>query len=111
MEENVWSDPQVFKILNNEIVLVSLYVDDRNELVNEDQFSVKRLNGSLKKIKTIGQKWSTFQYLNFKTASQPFYVLMTFDGEMLNEPIQYVEKTVFKNWLNKGLKNYNESIK
>ena len=111
MEENVWSDPQVFKILNNEIVLVSLYVDDRNELVKEDQFSVKRLNGSLKKIKTIGQKWSTFQYLNFKTASQPFYVLMTFDGEMLNEPIQYVDKTVFKNWLNKGLKNYNESIK
>ena len=111
MEENVWSDPQVFKILNNEIVLVSLYVDDRNELVKEDQFSVKRLNGSLKKIKTIGQKWSTFQYLNFKTASQPFYVLMTFDGEILNEPIQYVDKTVFKNWLNKGLKNYNESIK
>ena len=111
MEENVWSDPEVFKILNNEIVLVSLYVDDRNELLEENKFSIKRLNGSIKNIKTIGQKWSTFQYLNFKTASQPFYVLITFDGEILNEPIQYADKTAFKKWLNKGLKNYNKNSK
>ena len=109
MEENVWSDPQVFEILNNEIVLVSLYVDDRNELIKENQFSIKRLNGTLKNIKTIGQKWSTFQYLNFKTASQPFYVLITSDGELLNDPIQYADKTVFKNWLNKGLENFNKN--
>ena len=97
MEENVWSDPEVFKILNNDIILVSLYVDDRTKLKDENQFSIRRTNGSLKKIKTIGQKWSTFQYLNFKTASQPFYVLMTYDGEILNEPIQYADKNVFKN--------------
>lgn len=110
MEENVWSDPEVFKILNNDIVLVSLYVDDRTELKDENQFSIRRTNGSLKKIKTIGQKWSTFQYLNFKTASQPFYVLMTYDGKVLNEPIQYVDKNIFKDWLNKGLGNFNKTI-
>ena len=75
----------------------------------ENQFSIKRLNGTLKNIKTIGQKWSTFQYLNFKTASQPFYVLITSDGELLNDPIQYADKTVFKNWLNKGLENFNKN--
>ena len=110
MEENVWSDPEVFKILNNDIVLVSLYVDDRTELKDENQFSIRRTNGSLKKIKTIGQKWSTFQYLNFKTASQPFYVLMTYDGKVLNEPIQYADKNIFKDWLNKGLENFNKTI-
>ena len=78
-------------------------------MIKENQFSIKRLNGTLKNIKTIGQKWSTFQYLNFKTASQPFYVLITSDGELLNDPIQYADKTVFKNWLNKGLENFNKN--
>ena len=107
MEENVWSDKEVFKILNNDIVLVSLYVDDRNKLIKENQFSIKRSNGTLKMIKTIGQKWSTFQYLNFKTASQPFYVLMTTEGKLLNEPIQYADTDTFKNWLKKGLQAFN----
>jgi thiol:disulfide interchange protein DsbD len=106
MEENVWSNKEVFKILNNDIVLVSLYVDDRNELIKENQFSIKRPNGTLKMIKTIGQKWSTFQYLNFKTASQPFYVLITSEGNLLNEPIQYVDIATFKNWLYKGLEAF-----
>jgi len=108
MEENVWSNSEVFKILSNDLVIISLYVDDRNELMEEDQFKIKRSNGTLKNIKTIGQKWSTFQYLNFKTASQPFYVLMSADGNLLSEPIQYVDTATFKNWLDKGLGSFNK---
>ena len=110
MEENVWSNTDIYKILKNDLVLVSLYVDDRSELAKDKQFNILRANGTLKSIKTIGQKWSTFQYLNFKTASQPFYILITSEGVLLNDPIQYADKTTFKKWLNKGIQNFNSNI-
>tara|TARA_B100001057_G_scaffold477908_1_gene547751 strand:+ start:9260 stop:11212 length:1953 start_codon:yes stop_codon:yes gene_type:complete len=103
MEENVWSDPDIYEILKNKLVIISLYVDDRSELPDIDKFEYVRPNGTIKSIRTIGQKWSTFQYLNFKTASQPFYVLMTPSGRILNEPIQYANINEFKSWLEKGL--------
>ena len=110
MEENVWSNTDIYKILKNDLVLVSLYVDDRSELAKDKQFNILRANGTLKSIKTIGQKWSTFQYLNFKTASQPFYILITSEGVLLNDPIQYADKSTFKKWLNKGIQNFNSNI-
>ena len=85
------------------MVIISLYVDDRSELPDIDKFEYVRPNGTIKSIRTIGQKWSTFQYLNFKTSSQPFYVLMTPSGRILNEPIQYANINEFKSWLEKGL--------
>ena len=103
MEENVWSDPEILEILKNKLILISLYVDDRSELSENEKFKFRRSNGTIKSIETIGQKWSTFQFLNFRTASQPFYVLMSNDGKMLNEPIQYVNTKKFKNWLEEGL--------
>ena len=104
MEENVWSNKEVYEILKNELILISLYVDDRSELPENKKFKLRRSNGTVKSIETVGQKWSTFQYLNFKTASQPFYVLMTANGDILNEPIQYTSTKKFKNWLEEGLK-------
>ena len=109
MEENVWSDEEVYEILYNEIVLTSLYVDDRKKLPEGMDFKFRRSDGSIKNIKNIGQKWSTFQYLNFNTASQPYYVLMAPDGKLLNEPIQYSNTITFKNWLQNGINVFKNS--
>jgi len=76
MEENVWVENDIFKLINEDYVLISLYVDDRKELPEDAQFNFIKKNGNLKKIQTIGDKWATFQSINFKTASQPYYVLM-----------------------------------
>ena len=74
MEENVWSDPEIYSLLKNDFVLISLYVDDREKLDVKDQFDFKFLNGRIKKIESLGEKWATFQAINFNSASQPFYV-------------------------------------
>ena len=60
-------------------------------------------DGRIKEINTIGKKWATFQAINFNTASQPFYIQMSSDGELLNTPIQYTDKVTFENWLKQGL--------
>jgi len=103
MEENVWSDPEIYSLLKNEFVLISLYVDDRKKLDIKDQFNFKFLNGRIKKIESLGQKWATFQAINFNSASQPYYAQINTDLELLNSPIQYSGKKEFKNWLKKGL--------
>ena len=103
MEENVWSDPKVYQILKDEYVLISLYIDDRKELPKDTQFKVKLNENHLKDIETIGDKWSTFQYLNFQTASQPYYVTMTADLEILNEAKQYSGVDEYYEWLAKSL--------
>ncbi|ARV06316.1 hypothetical protein BTO04_06205 [Polaribacter sp. SA4-10] len=105
MEENVWSNPKVYEVLKNEYVLISLYIDDRKELPKEDQFKVKLNKNHLKSIETIGDKWSTFQYLNFQTASQPYYVTMSNQLEILNEVKQYTSTDEYYNWLTDSLKN------
>ncbi|RAV27771.1 hypothetical protein DN748_16705 [Sinomicrobium soli] len=86
MEDNVWSDPMVWDKLNNNYVLISLYVDDTTPLPKDEQF-VSRTTG--KKIKTIGNKWSDFQTTKFKTNSQPYYVVVDTNGDMLHQPIAY----------------------
>ena len=106
MEENVWSKPRVFKILNEEYVLISLYVDDREKLMDDQIFDFKYFNGKIFSVETIGDKWSAFQILNFKTASQPFYVAISPDLTLLNSPIQYSNASEFELWLKQGLTNY-----
>jgi len=105
MEENVWSDPEVYSLLNENYIIISLYVDDRKELNDEAQFNYQYPDGRIKEINTVGKKWATFQAINFQTASQPFYVQMTADGRLLNSPIQYTDTATFKAWLEQGLKN------
>ena len=106
MEETVWVENDVYTIIKEDYVLISLYVDDRKKLPKELQFDYLKRNGKVKKIKTVGDKWATFQAVNFKTASQPFYVLMSPELEILHEPIQYTDKDTYLKWLKEGLAQF-----
>lgn len=109
MEENVWSQAEVFRLLNENFVIISLYVDDRKELPTATQFDFQYPNGRIKTIKTVGEKWATFQRINFASASQPYYVLMSADGTLLNSPVQYTDTDSYESWLQSGLKKFKEN--
>lgn len=107
MEEFVWSQPDVLPTLQNEVILASLYVDDKEELPEAEQTKIDMGNGQMKKIKTIGDKWSMFQQVNFNNNSQPHYVLVTPDGKVINTPISgYMPKEDFKKFLDCGIQFY-----
>jgi thiol:disulfide interchange protein DsbD len=103
MEEGVWIDPEVKKIMSEEYILVSLYVDEKASLPENEQY-ISCLTG--KKIKTVGNKWSNFQVVNFKTNSQPQYVLLSPNGVQLNEPVGYTSKDSYLGFLKQGLDNF-----
>jgi len=110
MEEQVWSNPEVFDVLNEEYILISLYVDDRKELPEAAQFNYLKPKGGIKPIETIGDKWATFQTLNFKNNSQPFYVLLDNDVNLLNEPVGYTpNESEYLTWLQEGLTKFQET--
>ena len=99
MEENVWSDPTVYHLIQNDYVLISLYVDDRQELSDDEKFQIETGNGN-KRINTVGDKWSAFQQINFQTASQPYYVTLDPSNlRLLNNPIQYTDIESYEHWL------------
>lgn len=107
MEEQIWSVPEVFETIDQDYILISLYVDDKAKLEEENQFNFKRKNGSVKKIRTVGDKWATFQTLNFKNNSQPYYVLLSPNLEILNETVGYEPSSkAYRAWLEEGLKNF-----
>ena len=109
MEENVWSEPDIYQLLKEDYILISLYIDDNEkELPIAQQFDFLKKNGKVKRIETVGDKWSTFQVINFKNASQPFYVLLSPDFEVLNSSQQYTDRDTYYNWLQEGLKNFNK---
>ncbi len=106
MEEFVWSEPHILPILQNEVILASLYVDDKEALPESEQTSIDMGNGQKKKVKTIGDKWSLFQQINFNNNSQPHYVLVSPDGKVINTPVSgYMPKEDFKQFLECGI-NY-----
>ncbi|MGG6229348.1 cytochrome c biogenesis protein CcdA [Tenacibaculum sp. SDUM215027] len=110
MEENIWSQPNIYSLINDDYVLISLYVDDHQRtLPEEQQFDFIKSNGKVKRIRTYGDKWATLQAANFKTASQPFYVLMSPELEVLNSPQQYTDHTTYYNWLKTGLDRFNSN--
>ncbi len=111
MEEKVWSESDIYPLLKEEYVLISLYVDDHEKkLPEEEQFSFQYDTGAVKEIKTVGAKWGTFQTLNFNAASQPYYVLLSPDLEVLNSAIQYTDRDTYKAWLESGLKKFHSRI-
>ncbi|MDP2541557.1 hypothetical protein CSC81_10150 [Tenacibaculum discolor] len=110
MEENIWSQPNIYSLINDDYVLISLYVDDHQRtLPEEEQFDFIKSNGKVKRIRTYGDKWATLQAANFKTASQPFYVLMSPELEVLNSPQQYTDHATYYNWLKTGLDRFNSN--
>ncbi len=109
MEEQVWSYPEIIDILKNKYVLISLYVDDRKELPEKEQFKFLKTDGRVKNIKTIGDKWATFQTVNFANNSQPYYVLIDADMNLLNSTTAYTPDTnEYLKWLKTGLKNFSK---
>lgn len=107
MEEFVWSEPDVLPILQNEVILVSLYIDDKELLPEREWTSIDMGGGRRKKIKTIGDKWSMFQQVNFNNNSQPHYVLVTPEGKVINTPVSgYMDKEDFKKFLECGVNFY-----
>ena len=99
MEENVWSKPKIFELLDNNYVIISLYVDDRTELSDNEKFKYINKSGRIQYINNIGRRWSLFQQINFNNASQPYYVAMLPSGKILSEPIQFTSDKKFQNWL------------
>jgi len=105
MEQNVWVKPNVLEKLKNDVVLISLYVDDKRKL--EDSEVVDSKLKSDKKLKYIGQKWSELQTIKYKTNSQPFYVLMDHNEENLIDPVAYTPNADdYYNWLEKGVSKF-----
>jgi thiol:disulfide interchange protein len=106
MENNVWSDAKVLSILTNQVVLISLVVDDKRSLPVSEQFTSKY---SGEKIETIGEKWTDFMLSKYQTNTQPLYVLINFDGKSLNAnspTISYVSTDEYLTWLHDGIKNF-----
>lgn len=104
MEARVWSDPSVLQILKNDIVLISLYVDDKRPLPENKQYT-SDITG--RKIKYIGQKWSDFQIEKYKANAQPYYVLLDHQGDNLNEHTAYnPDIEAYLAWLNEGISKF-----
>jgi cytochrome c biogenesis protein CcdA len=104
MEQNVWPKGNILPILKNEVVLISLYVDDKRALPESEKYTSEETG---KKIKTIGNKWSDFQIKRYQANAQPFYVLMDHNENNLIDPIgytPYVEE--YESWLRKGIKSF-----
>ncbi len=101
MEERVWSEPKILNLLKEDIVLISLYVDDKRPLPEGEEV-ISKISG--KKLRYIGQKWSEFQILKYKANAQPFYVLMDHNEESLIEPVGYTPNIEeYYAWLQKGV--------
>ncbi|MCF7567159.1 hypothetical protein L3X37_02105 [Sabulilitoribacter arenilitoris] len=90
MEEHIWPLEKINNYLLNDFVLISLYVDDKKALPEEEQLNVNRVNGGTRKLENYGHKWANFQTQFFQTNSQPYYVLLSADGTtILNQPVSY----------------------
>ncbi len=104
MEARVWSDPRVLQRLREEYIIVALYVDDRTSLP-EDEWITSEFDGRMKK--TIGSKNLDYQITNFNTNTQPYYVLMDADGNLLNQPRGYnLDIEAFIEFLDLGIENF-----
>ena len=107
MEENVWPQPGVKDLIKDNFILVSLYVDDRKALQDDEQFLFPTSDGSKKEIRTVGDKFATLQSENFKNASQPLYVVITPDEQLLTLPVGYTPNSKeYAQWLQCGLDAY-----
>ena len=110
MEEQVWSNPNVKNMLANDVVLISLYVDERIDLPKNEQYETT-LAGKKKKVKTTGDKWMVLQANTYGANSQPYYVFLNNNGDQMVEPANYQDYgtvKLFTDWLNRGLNEFNK---
>lgn len=107
MEQAVWSDEKVSSIINDDYVLIQLYVDDKTPL--SEPITVVE-NGAKRKLRTIGDKWSYLQRTKFGASAQPFYVLLDNEGKPLTGSYSFNENIDdYIEFLNKGLKKYGQN--
>lgn len=111
MESAVWQDPIVKNYLENKYVLISLYVDDKEDLPKERQY-ISTITGKdgkqiTKEIKTVGNLWSDLQIKKFGTSSQPYYFALDYDGKPLTNAEAFnLDINNYKNWLKRGLEEF-----
>ena len=104
MESKVWIDPKVRDIMNNDYVLISLYVDEKAKLPEKITMTE---NGQQRVLRTIGDKWSYLQRVKFGANAQPFYVLLDNEGNPLNGSYSHDEDIdKYVEFLQTGLDNY-----
>ena len=104
MEAAVWTDPRVADKLNNDYILISLYVDDKQPLAQPIEVTV---NGQKRTLRTVGDKWSYLQQSKFGALAQPYYVTLDADGNPLSRPFSYKEDIDdYLHFLQEGLDNY-----
>ncbi len=105
MELSVWTDTQVADLINNDYVLITLYVDNKTRL--PEPIKVME-NGKERTLRTVGDKWSYLQRVKFGANAQPFYVLIDNEGKPLNKSYSYDEDIdLYIDFLQTGLDNYN----
>ena len=110
MEQNVWPKPKVLDVLKNQVVLISLYVDDKRPLDAGEIVDSKLRPG--KRLKYIGQKWSELQTIKYGANSQPFYVLMDHNEKNLLDPVAYTpDANEYYKWLSTGVANFKDSTR
>ncbi len=106
MEEQVWVKEHVFNTLNNDVVLISLYVDDREKLPKSEQYE-SELTGN--NVTTYGHKWLEFQQVRYNTNAQPLYVIQDTDGNDISKPVGYTpDADEYHEWLTKGVKRFKQ---
>ena len=104
MEENVWVDEEVKRMMKNEFVVVSLYVDERAKLPVTERLEYTTKDGTEKSIITVGDKWATFQSENFNAVAQPQYAIIGTDEVALTRTKGYTGSAAeFASWLQCGL--------
>lgn len=105
MEAAVWTDPSVADKLNNDFVLISLFVDDKTPL--PEQMQVTEADGTQRTLRTIGDKWSYLQRYKFGFNAQPFYVTLDHEGKPLSRSFVYKEDVAdYMDFLNTAITNY-----
>ena len=104
MEAAVWTDPKVSDLINNDYVLITLYVDNKTPLTEPVKIVE---NGTERTLRTVGDKWSYLQRVKFGANAQPFYVLLDNQGKPLNKSYAYDEDiSKYIEFLQTGLENY-----
>jgi thiol:disulfide interchange protein DsbD len=106
-EENIWSDAEVNKMMVDNFIVVSMYVDDKKSLPVEQQFTYKTKDGNEKEIITYGDLWATFETENFANNAQPLYAILNTSEELLNHPVGYTnDKNEYLQWLKCGFETF-----
>jgi len=110
MEQQVWGEPGIIETLKNDVVIVSLHVDERKELPASEQGEFESSPGKKMSVVTTGDKWKLLQVKRYNILAQPYYVMQDTDGKDIGNGAADYEHhsnpSDFKDWLNKGMSKF-----